>query len=200
MDDTESSPETATQTNGTVPPPVEEGSAADVKPWIAAGFKTRDAMREAQGHKTAKPKAKKPKMKVKAASKSVKKPKLTKKSKKSKKSKKPKLTAKGAKKVKKPKAKKPAKVKASAKGSKKALKKADRKYTPILKEPSAKHKKLLAAFGGLGKKVDLSYVGKKAWPSLSAKKAFSWARNCARWLFANKYLAHTGPGEYKRLK
>lgn len=178
MDTIENVTETETSSapvNGTSSAPeVEAPKESPKKPWIEAGFKSRAEWRASKRGKakaTEKP-AKKPAVKAAAKTEKVKKP-----------------------------AKKPKKLSAkSPKAEKTATRKADRKYKPQRTEPSALQKKLLAAFGGVGKVGELKAMGEKAFKNAPAKKRFSWARNNIRWLFANKFVSHVAPGEYKRLK
>lgn len=165
---------------------------AKAKPWIEAGFKSRAEWRASKRPASAEP--------VKETAAVEKKP-----AKKAKQKETKKMSAKTQKKpAKKPPATKRPKAKVEAKGRKtkaeRKLRKGDRKYKPLRTEPSEMQKKLLSAFGGVGKVGELKAMGEKAYKTAPAEKRFSWARNNIRWLFANKFVSHVAPGQYKRLK
>jgi hypothetical protein len=169
--------EIETHTNGATPP-------STVKPWIAAGFKTRDAWRRSKGQKTGK-KAKTKKKAKKTATKS--KPKKTAAAKKS-----VKKVKKVAKKVaSKAKRKKPAKI------GKGMIKDASMKQAKLA-DLSPKMKKVFLSVGK-GKVTTLAQIQKKAFPNLPHKKANSTVRNQVRFLRVHKMFKLLGEGKYKRI-
>lgn len=198
-----------TGTNGATPPaaaeePVREKTDS-VKPWIAAGFKSRDEWRKSKGQKSAKSTATKPAAPKKAAS--AKKAAAPKKVKKSAKSKAKPVKAK-TKKVAKAAIKKVAKkAKVQAKSAKTAKEKREAhertlrflKATGKREEPNAKEAKVLASFGGKGKTRTIAELAEKAFPSRPKAQARSWVRNCLRWIAASKHAKRTGDGEYTRI-
>lgn len=183
--------ETKSESNGTSPPPA-------VKPWIAAGFKSRDAWRASKGHKTAKKTA----VKTEAAAAPAK-PKAAKKPKK------PKAKVKAA--SAKPKAKKPKKAKKPSKklaAKSQAKKVKAKKKGPGVKDGSAdvvaladlkpRMKKVFLAVKK-GATATLEEIQAKAFGNLSHAKGSSWTRNQLRFLRIHKMFKKLGDGKYKRV-
>ena len=179
--------EIETHTNGATPPPsIAEAGKKAGKPWIEAGFKSRDAWRKSKGHKTAK--KKKP---AAAAKKAAKK-------------------AKPVKKVAAPKKKaKPVKSKARHDVPKKSIKeklqahqrtKHFMRVTGKRKDGNPKELKVFAAFGGKGKEKTIEELRIKCFPGVKpAAKGRSWVRNALRWNRATKRVKLLGSGKYKRI-
>lgn len=162
-----------------------ESPAKAEKPWIAAGFKSRDEWRKSKGQKTAKTAGSKTE-KLEAEPKAETAAEEPVKEKAAKKAKKP------------PKAKA---VKAAAKKPIKAnkpAKKAPRGRTRR-EEPSDRQKQVLSAFGGIGKRKTIGDL-EKAFPNKSKAKANSWVRNQMRWLLGTKFTKKIEPGVYERVK
>jgi hypothetical protein len=194
MDGEGSTNEIEAHTNGAIPPPsIAEAGKKAGKPWIEAGFKSRDAWRKSKGHKTAK--KKKP---AKAA----------KKAKPVKKVAAPKKKAKPVK-AKKKAAKKVAKSKARHDVPKKSIKeqlqahartKHFMRVTGKRKDGNPKELKVFAAFGGKGKEKTIEELRLKAFASVKpAAKGRSWVRNALRWNRATKRVKLLGSGKYKRI-
>lgn len=146
------------------------------KPWIAAGFKTRDEWRAFKGNKTAKPKAK---AAVKVAAPAKKKP-----------------TKKAVKKVVKLKAKSAKKEKSSAdKRMAKVRTAAFKKSLARREEPNDNEKKVLSALAK-GKESTISDLASKAFGS---ERHYLKVKNGLRWLVATKKFKQIGRGTYRRI-
>lgn len=143
-----------------------------VHPWIAAGYGTRSEWRKAKAAANGK----------------------TKKAPAKKPAKKVKVQAKSGKKPK--------------KTVKKVAKRVDMEATKLAKrrlakrtKPTDREARVLAAFGGVGKKADLKTLGDKAFArERPAAKRNWWARNQVRWLVASKHIKKVARGTYVRLK
>ena len=200
MEATETEKTEATETekteasaNGAAPP-------STVKPWIAAGYKSRDEMRAAKGQKTAKPKTKKPvAVKADAAAKPVK-------SKAKKKAKPVKLKAASSKPKKVKSVKKlAAKGKSKDTGKSVADKRAAALRTAMFKkamskreEPNAYEKKVLQALAK-GKESNIIDLAKKCFGSKPFDARYLLVKNALRWLVASKKFKQIGRGTYRRI-
>lgn len=168
--------ETTTETVSETPA---NGSVATVKPWIAAGYKSRDEWRKAKGQKT----GKKSKAKVHAVAKSA-----------------AKKTTKPKRKRAKVKAKHAAKVSSRKKPAlpgKGAVKDGSLKPVPLA-ECSPNVRKVLLAVKP-GKTALLSEIEAMAFPNLPHKKASSRVRNQLRFLRVHKMFRMVGDGKYRRV-
>lgn len=201
----------AGQTNGATPPPsvaAEEKKAAE-KPWITAGFKTRDEWRKAKGQRTGKSAEREIRSQTKKAAAAPKPAKKTKPAKKQ--------AAKPVKKV----AKKPAKkMKAKSVKKTKPAKKAaapKHKYPQTAAERRKAHERTLKFMKSTGKREEpnkdeatilhsVKVGGSTTIDKMAAKfsgtlaKRKSRVRNALRWCVASKRFKKIDRGEYKRLK
>ncbi len=194
-------------------------SVKKVKPWIDAGFTSRDAWRASKGQKTGKTKKVNTAGMSPAAARTVSraaaaaaanaepKPKTKKKIKKPAKVK-VKAAAKVVKKHKKAKLAKKLGKKLTAKTAKKAKDKKIEKKGPAVKdnslppvavaELSTRCKKVFLAVGK-GKTATIEEIQKKACPSLSHAKGNSLVRNQLRFLRVHRMFKKLGDGQYKRI-
>ncbi len=195
--------QTESPANGAAPP-------ASVKPWIAAGFTSRDAWRASKGQKTAKspakPKAKKASVKAAASKKLAAKKAKTMVAKKGKwastfmEDKAKKLRAKkikmAAKKIKAKPSKAKSKHKTPSKPGKGMIK--DASLKPVhLADLSANVRKVFGAMGK-GKTATLEEIQEKAFPSLPHAKGSSRVRNQLRFLRVHRMVKRLGDGKYRR--
>ncbi|MDO8794995.1 MAG: hypothetical protein Q7J25_10295 [Vicinamibacterales bacterium] len=201
--DTEATSETETpSSNGTSP--------VAAKPWIAAGFKSRDAWRASKGQKTAKPKAKKSPVEkhsdalvAAAPAKPKSKPKKAKRHSlqgvagfvKAKK----KAAKKPAKKVK-LKAKSVAKAKKKTPAEKRAAKLRTAKFVKSLAkgELSDKEKKVLKSLAK-GKQATIHELAAKCFGSKPRAKGYLAVKNAMRRPVAMKLLKQVDRGTYRRV-
>jgi hypothetical protein len=180
-------------TNGATPPPsIAEAGKKAGKPWIEAGFKSRDAWRKSKGQKTAKKKAKAMKASGKKVIKKIKK--VVKK-----------ITAAKKKAAKKTAKKSVARQDVPKKSIKDKIEARERtkhfmRATGKRKSGNPKELKVFAAFGGKGKEKTIEELRLKAFAGVRpAGKGRSWVRNALRWNRATKRVKLLGNGKYKRI-